>query len=340
MQKIKQDNRLGHIDIFRGIALLIMVSIQIFDYLSVSNIYRTPPYYVQAINSVTWVPPSLLFTFVSGMSVFLLMQKRKQSNFSNKQIFLEVIKRYGKYLLLALPFTLLMWNLSIYLSWEEAVQGISMAAIFTTAFLLLFKNNPFVMLITIFASALLRQLLINSALFSYHSSAVVDFLLNMLFRGWFSILNLLPIMLGGILFFALLKKKSYGKMLTFSISFLLFNAVLYLIGYPINYYEKSFAVTFFAIGESALICSLAFMLYNKSKKWFIWDFLKTFGFTAFFTYMLHYLLILKMLDILKLKDLLPDTYAWIITIPLVLLVYVISKRYSKIREKLPSLWRL
>ena len=135
--EIKQ--RLEYVDIFRGIALLIMITIQIFNYLSVSSIYTTPPYYVGTINSVTWVPPSLLFTFVSGMSVFLLIRKKLDKNDrSRKQTFLEVFKRYGKYVLISLPFTIIMWNIGTYFGWEEAIQGIGLTAIITALFLIIF----------------------------------------------------------------------------------------------------------------------------------------------------------------------------------------------------------
>ena len=73
-QKSKEKaKRLVYVDMFRGIAIFIMISIQIFDFLSRSSIYTTPPYYVSEINSVTWVPPSLLFVYVSGMSLYLLL---------------------------------------------------------------------------------------------------------------------------------------------------------------------------------------------------------------------------------------------------------------------------
>ncbi len=344
--------RLEYVDIFRGIPLLFMITIQIFDYLSVSDIYRTPPYYVSVINSVTWIPPSLLFTFVSGMSVFLLVSKRiNVDNLTHWETFFEVFKRYGKYVLISLPFTVIMWNIFVYLSWDEAIQGIGLCAIFTALFLLLFfkyfKNISkvgyfiliFFMILFAYLQSILPRIISHSGNFG-----VVDILLNALFRGWFSIFNLFPIMLGGVLLISLIKKESkYTKLISISFIFLLISVLLHLFGYKINYYERSFTFTFFAIGQSALICSFVYIVYNKFKNKFvenILNFFKVFGVTAFFVYVTHYLLVLKVLEVTRLKDLLPDFYAWIITIPLVLLMYVLARIYIKLRFKLPSSIRL
>lgn len=364
--EIKQ--RLEYVDIFRGIALLIMITIQIFDYLSVSSIYTTPPYYVGTINSVTWVPPSLLFTFVSGMSVFLLIKKKLDRNDkSGKQTFLEVFRRYGKYVLISLPFTIIMWNIGTYFGWEEAIQGIGLTAIVTALFLIIFlKYNPkinskvsytiLISLILVFGllQSIIPKLIESSSLgtlFPMQPSSI-NFLsllggliFNALFRGWFSVVNLFPIMLGGIILISLINedKISNKKLIILSAIPLLFSIFLHLIGYNINYYGRSFALTTFAIGQSALICSVTYSIYkNSTKKYLLktWNFLKIFGIAAFFVYIFHYLAILKVLEITSLKDLLPDLYSWIITIPLVILVYFSAKYYVKIKEKLPSFLRL
>lgn len=363
---IKQ--RLEYVDIFRGIALLIMVAIQIFDYLSVSNIYTTIPYYIATINSVTWVPPSLLFTFVSGMSVFLLVRKRLYvNNLSGKQTFLEVFKRYGKYILISLLFTVIMWNIGVYFGWEEAIQGIGLTAIFTALFLIIFfkyipKINSKIGYITLiffilvfgFLQSTIPGLIDSSSLGATfpRQPAGVGFLslcggliFNAFFRGWFSIANLFPIMLGGIILISLITvdKVSNKKLIILSLIPLIFSILLHLFGYSINYYGRSFALTIFAIGQSALICSIIYTLYkNSTKKYLLqfWNFLRTFGVTAFFVYIFHYLVILKVLEIIHLKDLLPDLYSWIITIPLIFLVYVSARYYLKMRRKLPRFLRL
>ncbi|HLC58926.1 MAG TPA: hypothetical protein VJH34_00180 [archaeon] len=362
--------RLEYVDIFRGIALLIMVTIQIFDFLSVSSIYTTPPYYVDTINSVTWVPPSLLFTFVSGMSVFLLVKKRLFVNkLSGQRTFFEVFKRYGKYVLISLPFTTIMWNVGVYFGWNEAIQGIGLTAIFTAVFLIMFfkyfkKVNStigyttltFLIIIFSFLQSTVPKLLDNSTFasdfprqpnLSYLNipSLFGSLVLNIFFRGWFSIANLFPMMLGGVILINLIHedKSSHKKLMVISVAPLLLSVLLHLLGYNIDYYGRSFSLTFFSIGESALICFVTLFLYKKSTKeslFRIWNIITTFGITAFFVYITHYLLILKMLEITALKDLLPDIYSWIITIPLVVSVYFLAKYYLKIKSNLPSFLRL
>jgi len=363
---IKQ--RLEYVDIFRGIALLIMVTIQIFDYLSVSSIYTTPPYYVETINSVTWVPPSLLFTFVSGMSVFLLVKKKiYANNTSPKKAFLEVFKRYGKYVLISLPFTLIMWNIRTYFGWEEAIQGIGLTAIFTALFLIIFlKYVPKInsklgytsLIFLILAFGLLQSMIpkfidnsfLGTIFPRYPSdvgflSLIGGLIFNAFFRGWFSIANLFPMMIGGVILISLINesKISNKKLILMSAIPLFFSILLHLFGYNINYYGRSFALTPFAIGQSALICSITYTIYkNSTRKYLLrtWNFLKIFGATAFFVYIFHYLVILKVLEITSLKDLLPDLYSWIITIPLIVLVYFSARYYLRIKEKLPNFLRL
>lgn len=354
-------DRLEFVDIFRGIALLVMVTIQIFDYLSVSSIYTTAPYFVSLINSVTWVPPSLLFTFVSGMGVFLLVKKRIEiNNLSKRSTFWYVVKRYGKYILISLPFTIIMWDLSIFFGWNEAIQGIGLSAIFVALFLILFfkyaKNISktwyvvLIGLIVIFAYLQsVLPLMIDTSLTNF-PRVIVDYslvsvlgttFLNAFFRGWFSVVNLFPLMLGGLLFINLIRNQaSFKKLLLFGLSFLLVSIILHLFGDNINYYGRSFSLTFFAIGQSALICVLAYFVYKKAFARKVLNFLKIFGFTAFFCYVFHYLFILKVLEITHLKDLLPDLYAWMVTIPLVLVVYVFARYYSKVKTRLPKIIQL
>ncbi|MBT7296052.1 hypothetical protein HN836_00175 [Candidatus Woesearchaeota archaeon] len=359
--------RLDYVDIFRGIALLIMVTIQIFDFLSVSSIYTTPPYYVEMIHSVTWFPPSLLFTFVSGMSVFLLLRKRMSGSQprSKLKVLKEIFKRYGKYILISLPFTIIMWNIFIYLRWEEAIQGIGLTAIFTAGFILMFykilkkmrlSSYLFLFSIIILFAFLQSQMyyIVDSTIvgeigprqpdLSSPFSVIWSVILNSLFRGWFSIFNLFPIMLGGVILINLIMQGIDSKKLVFySALYFILTFVIHFLGLPINYYGRSFMLTHYAVSQSALICSIAFWFYNNFTDRItssILNFLKQIGYAAFFLYVSHYLLILKVLEISGYKDLLPDLHAWILTIPLVGIMYILSKWYLKIRSKLPKVLQL
>ena len=369
MAEFNKKTRLEYIDVFRGIALLIMVFIQVFDRLSVSNIYTTPPYYVEFINSVTWVPPSLLFTFVSGMSVFLLSKKLIETKRMEKfSAFRRVFTRYGKYVLISLPFTWFMWEIGRYWGWQEAIQGIGLTGIFT-AFFLIFVSGlkidkkkiiMFSVLIITFAflQSWLPTYLTSSGIgenYPYSPdvsmgamSVIGSVLLNAFVRGWFSISNLFPMMLGGVIMLYLIQSKiSNKKLLGITFVMLLIPFLLHFSGYAIDYYNRSFSFTFFAVGQSAFICALTYSLYtfkfkNKTKKFMskVWEFLRVYGITAFFVYITHYLLIIKLLEITNLADLLPDVYAILLTIPFVFLIYFIAKRYEVKRNSLPYILRL
>ncbi|MEA2004115.1 MAG: hypothetical protein U9O53_04095 [archaeon] len=333
--------RLAYIDMFRGLALLVMITIQIFDYLSVSSIYTTAPYYVKTINSVTWIPPSLLFSFVSGMSIYVLISKIKSKGNARKLTILkDIIRRYGIYVLISLPFTTFMWNIETYLGWNEVIQGIGLTAIFAAAVLLFTPNTKMKYIniaVIIIIFAFLQSYLfynIDAAFPQYprniglENLSIISLILNAFIRGWFSVVNILPIMLGGTLFIIMLKnEKNPKKIAIYSSIPLLISIIMHISGNPIDYYGRSSSLTFFAIGESAMMCSLIYYAYTAN----IWNktqnMLNVLGRTTIISYLGHYILILKVLELTHLKDIFPDIVAWIITIPLTIAVYYGAKMY-------------
>lgn len=328
--------RIEYIDVFRGFALFVMVSLHIFTYLSVSDIYTQRPFYVPSINSPTWLPPPLLFTFVSGMSIFFLLKKRQDQ--PKIKTFADAIKRYGKYVLISLPFTAIMFGLPVYFGWNEAIQGIGLTAVFAALFLLLAGQDYLASLIAIFASAALRVLLMALPVTGIFA---VDLLENAFFKGWFSVLNLFPLMIGGIMMLSLIRKKEpFSKLFAFGASFLVFSLLLHVLGMKINYYDHSFAFTFYAIGEAALIYAFMYLIYKKSENFGFWRFFKVLGVTAFFVYITHFLFIVKVLQLLNVAETLPDSYSLALTVPIVLTIYLLAERYAKIKGKLPSFLRL
>ncbi|HKZ49391.1 MAG TPA: hypothetical protein VJ110_00065, partial [Candidatus Nanoarchaeia archaeon] len=228
--------RLDYVDIWRGIPLIVMVFIQIFDYLWTKNIYADVPFYAPEINSITWVPPVWLFTFVVGISVLLLIEK-----LGDKASISSVAKRYLPYVLISLPFTWFMWNISTYLGWNEAIQGLGLTAVFAAAILLKKPKNK-TLLLLVFGISILHVLL-NSweanffeypLTFSLASAATVA--ANALWRGWFSITNLLPFMLAGVVFFKLVRMgKSKAKIGLLAGAFVLAAVALHFVGLPIDF---------------------------------------------------------------------------------------------------------
>lgn len=100
--KIVQE-RVSYIDITRGFALFGMIFIHIIDILSKKSVYLDYPYYIPWIEMTTILPPSIIFIFISGISMYILTQKRLQIKTGFKT-FIEILKRYGKYIIISIPF--------------------------------------------------------------------------------------------------------------------------------------------------------------------------------------------------------------------------------------------
>ncbi|MBU1204092.1 MAG: hypothetical protein KKG60_03440 [Nanoarchaeota archaeon] len=337
ISKTKKFKRLLYIDIFRGFSLLVMAWIHIFNALWVSNIYLTSPYYVKSINSITWIPPSILFTFVSGMSVFLLVKKRLFLKKPKLGTVLEIIKRYGIYVLISLPLTTIMWGINTYLRWDEAIQGIGFTAIITAIFIVLFLEKKYfkkAALILIFLCAGLQHYLLHIFNIYRINISVLNIILNIFFRGWFSVINLLPFMLGGILFFQFIQKKHYKKLFLYGLSFAALSIIFHFYVIRINYYQRSLSLTFLGITESIILFSVLYAIYQKLRKDSIVSrFLEVYGKSAFFVYVFHLLVIVKVLEITGLGSHLSAGYSWLITVPLLVLIYYPARMYLKKHKK-------
>lgn len=346
---LEKGKRIDFVDIFRGVAVFIMIVIQIFDALSVSSIYTTPPYYVKTINSVTFLPPSILFPFVTGMSVFLVVEKKRRK----KDIKKEIFKKYFKYIILSFIFTILMWNLWVWINWEEAVQGIALTALIFGLILIYLESDYLLFILVILSSIFLRvffSIIVKNSyvvkIFPYPTpvsfslNLIGGIILNAFIRGWFSVLNLLPIMISGALLLNLLFDKKLKKSFIISLIFLFVSFLMHIFNLKIDYYNRSVSFSFFAPGLAMFFFSLIYFIYEKTKNSKIWKFFSVFGTTAFFVYILHYLLIIKLLYIFNLNDLLNDWLAWLLVIPCIFLIYFISKFYTKIRVHIPSWCRI
>lgn len=357
--------RLLYVDGFRGLALFIMVTIQIFDVVATSSIYTTPPYYAEAINSVTWIPPSFFFTFVTGMSVFLLLRSRLNKGLNGVKLWLHVLKRYGKYVVISLPFTWFVFDLETFLAWNEAIQGIGATAIVLAGLYLLVNRTRIewvhtwrgrtllLALIGVFAvlQGWLPTLHGLNAVFPRDLAAASGFgtligsvVLNVVYRGWFSLANLLPMMIGGTVFLSLvLRENRVRDLFLYAGVFLAVSGALHFNGIPIDYYGRSISLTFFAVGESVLLYAGMYWLYQQPWKQYIsrtLTLLELVGQTAFFIYVAHYVFIIKALKLVGGADTLPDPVSWAITVPLVGVMVAASYWYRKYRSVLPPYLQL
>lgn len=336
---MKKKTRLDYVDIFRGLPVLLMVLHQIFDVLWSGSIYTSHPYHVDVINSTTWYPWGFIFAFVSGMSVYLLFEK-KYSVVGGLKTVWAVVKRYGIYILVSLPFTWFMWDINIFLRWEEVLQGIGLTAIIVATYWLITRKWKWYWhWVTIFVFALLQanvpRLLINwgvTPMFPQTPiadwTAIVSVLLNMTVRGWFSIANYFPFMLGGLLFVQLFKNRTkLNRLYLYAFLPLLFSIIIHLAGFPIDHNGRSFALTFFGIGETAIFCVILYHIYLK--RWKISNMFFVLGRAAIMAYLGHFLLIVKPIELLGWDNQLGHLTSWIITIPLFGILYGLSILWLK-----------
>lgn len=343
--------RLEWLDSFRGMALLYMVICHLFNYFSINSIYKTSPYYIHELNSATLFPPPYLFLFVSGMSVFLLRRKLLSIGLKPTQIITGVIRRYGFYVLLSLPFTTIMFGFNTYFQWEEAIQGIGMAAIFTMIILLFVKPKlryylPIIVLFYILLNLLLgisggigtfNEFPVDFDIEGYSiTQLIIGTLVNLLFGGWFSLLTLIPIMLGGIIFLKNFLDNEYRKNTTLSLLFLLSAVVLHLIGFEIDYYNRSFSLIFLIIGECGLVCSVMYYLSEIKGMKFFSKPLSVYGRFSLWIYVGHFLLIVKTFQIMGWADTLTDGVSWLLAIFFATLIYILGGIYMNgVRSWIP-----
>jgi len=336
-------SRVDFVDAFRGIAILWMVFIQIFDWFAVSNIYKDPPWYVPQINSVTWFPPPVLFTFVSGMSIFFVTRRSPE----RKDAMRKVLRRYGALVVISLPFTFVMWGLNTYLTWDEAIQGIGATAIVAAMILLYLKPREAGTLALVTSMTFVHFLGRHAAdLFltstypviprlSDASGALVSVSLNAFLRGAFTVANLLPILLSGYMFLLLiLQKRNVSRTLLIGAIFLITSLFLHLTVQPVDYYNRSFSFTFFAVGEPLTTYALMYLLFQRIPREILSP-LISLGRASLQVYLGHYLLIMKVGEALGFRDSLPDPLALAIAFPLTILVVLGAYIYRKLR-RIPS----
>jgi hypothetical protein len=317
--------RLFYVDAFRGTAILLMIFLNVFDYVSVYDVHVNPPFYVEQLNSVTVIPPILLFGFVSGMSAYLITKKYK------KKKFLEFLKtliiKYGKYFLISIPFTLFMWGFNTFYAWEEAIQGLSVSAIIASVIIYYTKSKRHLLNIALILFILQSVLLYYYRVegWTINSGYFLGFFLNMLFRGWFSILNLVPLMLAGAFFFRNYKNNRGGMNLVISlVSGLVFYSLSGFV--PVDYYSRSLNLFFYFTCVCGLITYSIYYLYSKGLRLTI---LKTYGLLSFEIYIIHFVLA-KSIRLLGFGDLLGLVPAVITTILISVLFYISAKYYVKV----------
>jgi len=341
---MNKTKRLDYVDIFRGLPVLLMITHQLFNVFWVGSIYTTAPYFVSAIQSPTWYPWGYIFAFVSGMSVFLLFSRRIAV--SRSQAFMAIVKRYGIYILLSLPFTWFVFGITTFILWEEVLQGIGLGAIVVAGYLLFAQKWPaWLHWLIILAVAVLQQFLLGfvpyldslyprvmpiSEFFSFLTSV----LLNLSLRGWFSVINYFPFMLAGAVYVKwYMQKKPLKKLYVYALLPLLASILLHFTFIPIDHYGRTISLVLYGIGQTALFTTVLYHLYLK--RFTLVNVFYIFGRAAIFAYIAHFILFIKPIEVLGFADTQSELVAWICSLLLTGMLYVGSRWYLRAR-KLPQ----
>lgn len=301
--------RVVYVDWVRGIAIILMAFWQVFDFFSSYNIYSDSPFFLRFINAPLHFPVLVIFSGMAGAGLYLYVSSVKGKK-SFKQSFLRVLKKYSWLITLSLVFTTFVWGFCTFFTWSEAVQGVGLVGLF--AFLVVWMDLPvlanlFLAIILGIFQSLVKPLLVNlfATLPFCVKSLSFDFLksipVNFLFRGFFSVINLLPLMIWGYAITKLLE--SYDEKRVFLMGFvLLCSSLLIHFFIPINFYERS--PSSFILEVGLLTCLMSFMKRVSATRFSgrVSLVLLPFGRDALIVYAAHFLLVFKPLQLLGLES--------------------------------------
>ena len=337
--------RLQYVDVFRGIAILLMIFFHFIHVLSPVNVYTDFPYYVETIGVFSFPPPPFLFLFVSGMSVYLLITRRREQGTSPIGIVQDIFIKYGQYVAISLPFTLLVFGLETWLAWEEALQGIGVTIIVLSLLYLFVPLNWVTGLGLMTVSAVVqaeRTLLFKAitGIFPATTHNVVNgagmLVWNVVVGGYFSVTNLLPFAIGGLFMIQYLHERKQptcalimGTVLT-AVSLLLAIG-----GFSLKFYIRDLPLGFFGTGTSMLVYYGVYRVWDRYSETAVFSILTAFGQMAFLVYIWSWLLIINGVQATGVASILTHRQAYIASTILTGSIMAVSVRYATYRQTNP-----
>jgi uncharacterized membrane protein len=323
--------RIIYIDLMRGFAVFQMIFWQIFDFFSKIDIYKDIPLYIAVFNMPINGIGVGLFSFISGICVYLSVNKRITKGFKKKQIFIHILKRYGGYIILSLVFTLFVFDFNTFFTFQEVIQGIGLSALISgILFLIIQSENLFFVsgILLILIQPFLR-IFINNFLQSYSVGIILNFLLNAFFKGFFSLSNLLPFFLIGIYFGTKINNFKNKKFLFYGFLFLIISIILHFSYTKIDYYNFSSSYQFFYIGLCLITLSFCKYISNKFNNSIFLNFFIIFGKSALFSYILHFLFIYKILKLFNINDSFDIIFSIVFSIAFVVMINQLAKIWRR-----------
>ncbi|MBR9678963.1 MAG: hypothetical protein GON13_01740 [Nanoarchaeota archaeon] len=301
--------RLVYIDWIRAVAIVLMVFWQVFDFFSEYNVYSDSPFFFSSINAPIHLFVLVLFSGMAGAGLYLYLSKvKKKQGF--KKTFFRVLKKYSWLIVISFFFTFLVWDFCTFYTWSEAIQGVGLVGIF--AFIILYLEFPTIFVVSLSLAVGIFQQLIKPLLMSAVSTLpfcvtnlsfemFFSLPVNFLFRGFFSVINLLPLMLWGASMVKYLNEKSWRTIFFLGCALIFFGVILHNV-IPINFYERSPTSFLVEIGFLTVLMALGSFLSKTRASSKISLILLPFGMDALIVYLAHFLLVYKPLSMLGLEN--------------------------------------
>ncbi len=343
--------RIQYVDVFRGIAILVMIFFHFIHTFAPVNVYADFPYFIENIRIVPFVdsvglfvfpPPPVLFLFVAGMSSYLLVTKRRSEGLQPLAIARNVVQRYGFYVLISLPFTWLVFGLDTWLAWEEALQGIGLTIIILALLYLRLDITPFTGIATMTVAAVLQAY--RHTIFDHMTTVlpatgigIVDgtglFLWDAVFGGYFAVTNLLPFAVGGLLMIRMLYEwEQPYRTLGLGIGLVAVSLILVALGRSLHFYTRDVPLAFFGVGSAMLIYWAVHRFWSGHRTARVFDVLAVFGRHAFLVYIWTWILVIKVAEMAGIAGTIGHGQAYLVSGSITGITVYAALQYNTFRQ--------
>jgi len=247
----------------RGFAVLWMVCLQVLEFFSMDfQMYAHTLFRI--LDFVNWLPT---FMFVSGLSVWLLVEKRLSSGWPRWRIMLHGLKRYISYIFLSLVLCVWCFSLQVFLQLNEILVAIGVYALITLCLLLIFFGREFFFVplsFLVYGLSFWFRSLLGFQIYPFY------LILPFFFLGAFSA--------------KLIVHRDFRRSILFEFLLLAIIAALAFAGDNFSYAEDSLGFVIFNV----FLTILLFLIVSKFQKTRILNVLSFAGRNALFFYFFHY----------------------------------------------------
>lgn len=295
------------VDIVRGFAVLWMVLFQTLDFFS--RDFKLYGWLLRDyLDFVNWVP---IFMFVSGVSVWLTVNKRLSSSSSKWMVLVHGMKRYSSYVLLSFLLCLWCFSFQTFLRLNEIIVAMGIYAIVVLLLLLAVYNR--------------ELLLVPMAFATYGLSHWVRSPLGFQFYPFYWAL---PLFFLGAFFAKLMQRKEHKKQVLLILLFLAAVAVLAALGDDFRWTSYSLGFAVFNVALIIAVLPVVGKLQNTRL-------MRVFGFAgrnALFFYLFHYAVLFKIATALNVFQVLDWPVSILVTCSGIALIYVFACLKSKLTK--------